>query len=861
MPKPALTRAEAAARAALLTVADYDVTVDLTGSATTFGSTTKVRFQARQAGRQTWIDLVGQQIESATLNGIPLDLSGYDGQRLPLPNLAAENELVVAATCAYSRTGEGLHRLVDPVDAEAYVYSQFETADAQRAYACFDQPDLKASFTLHVSAPAHWKVISNSPTPAPQPISTGTARWDFAPTPRIATYITALIGGPFEVSRDEYAGALGSYPLALFSRATMARFLDADRIFAEVKAGFKFFEERFGQPYPFAKYDQIFVPEFNAGAMENAGAVTIMEDYVFRSRVTEAAYEQRANTLLHELAHMWFGNLVTMTWWNDLWLNESFAEWAAHHALAAATQYDSAWTTFLNTRKTWAYRQDQLPSTHPIATDSADLEEVKLNFDGITYAKGASALRQLVAWVGEEEFFAGLRAYFQKHKWGNTTLADLLRELAATSGRDLGDWSRDWLRTAGVNLLRPIVEVAADGTFAHVTIAQEPPATPAGLPAILRGHRLRLGVYALQEGRLERIDQVELDVVGETTEVPQLLGRPAGDLLLLNDDDLTFAKVRLDERSLATARANMGAFSSPLPRTLIWGAAWDMARDAEIATGEYLQLARSGLPAETDIGVVAQVLRQAKSAIEFYAAREHIPGYRARFAQLAHDATLTAAAGSDHQLTYVRALCGCASTPEQLGLLRGLLAGSRALPGLRVDADLRWTLLSRLVSTGWAGEPEISAELERDRTATGQRHAAAARAAVPTPAAKQSAWESVLTDDSLPNALIEAKLSGLGIAEQSHLLRPFRARYFAVVDQMWARNSSEMGRLLATGLFPGLLIEQETVAAATEFLGRSDLPEGLRRVVTEGRDSVQRALRCRDLDAQFDPATGDLSAL
>lgn len=856
VPKPALTRAEAATRAALLKVVDYDVAVDLTTSPGTFTSSTKVRFQARRPGATTWVDLVACQLHAATLNGVALDLSAYDGQRLPLPGLAADNELVVTATCAFSHTGEGLHRLVDPVDAQAYVYSQFETADAQRMYACFDQPDLKATFTLHVTAPAHWQVISNAPTPQPSMVSEHSARWDFAPTPRVSTYITALIAGPFHAFRDEYQGTGGAYPLAIYSRASMAQFVDASRILAETKQGFAFFEERFGQPYPFAKYDQIFVPEFNAGAMENAGAVTVMEDYVFRSRVTEAAYESRANTLLHELAHMWFGNLVTMTWWNDLWLNESFAEWAAHHVMAVSTQYHQAWTTFLNMRKTWAYRQDQLPSTHPIATDSNDLEAVKLNFDGITYAKGAAALRQLVAWVGEEEFFAGLRAYFAKYKWGNTSLADLLAELESTSGRDLADWSRDWLQTAGVNQLHPEIELTPEGTFAQVTIVQEPPSTPPGLPPVLRGHRLRVGVYGLREGRLERIDQVELDVVGERTAVPELAGHPAGDLLLLNDDDLTFAKVRLDPRSLATARANMGAFTSALPRTIIWGAAWDMTRDAEIAAGEYLDLALSGLPAETDIGVVAQVLRQSKSAVELFASPEHIPTYRARFGAAVQRAALAASAGSDHQLAYVRALCGCARTSDELGLLQDLLAGSRELSGLRVDADLRWTLLSRLVGMGWAGEPEISAELERDQTATGQRQATAARASIPTAQAKQAAWESVVTDDSLPNALIEAKLAGLNIAEQADLLRPFRARYFEVIDQVWARRSSEMGRLLATSLFPGLLVEADTVAAATAYLQRADLHEGLRRVVTEGRDSVQRALRCRERDAQFHPGAG-----
>ena len=849
MAQPALSRDEAARRAAILEVESYDIYLDLTTSETTFASTTEITFTCAEPGAETWVDLVADHVESASLNGVPVDVSGYTGQRLTLTGLSPENALVVVAHCSYSRTGEGLHRLIDPVDDEVYLYSQFETAEAQRVYACFDQPDLKAVFTFHVTAPDHWQVVSNRPTPDPDPVRDGVARWDFAPTERMSTYITALVAGPYHVVRDEYAGPFGTYPLGVFCRASMAAYLDADRVLTETKQGFAFFEQAFGHPYPFGKYDQLFVPEYNAGAMENAGCVTIMEDFIFRSRVTEVVYEQRANTILHELAHMWFGDLVTMRWWDDLWLNESFAEWASHHAMTVATQYDEAWTTFCNLRKTWAYRQDQLPTTHPIATDMVDLAAVKLNFDGITYAKGASALRQLVAWVGEEEFFAGLRSYFAAHKWGNTELPDLLVELERTSGRDLRPWTHEWLQTAGVNLLRPEITRAEDGSLVSVAIRQEPPTTPPGLPPVLRSHRLRIGLYELIGDRLERTDQIELDVVGERTEVPQLAGRPAPDLLLLNDDDLTYAKVRLTPVSLATAVQHLGKLDQSLARALIWGATWDMTRDAEMSAGEYVDLALAGLPIETDIGVVTKVLHQARSAIDLYAAPEHREAYADRFAAAVHGFLLAAEPGSDHQFAYTRSLTSVARTDEQLDLLADLLDGRRSIDGLVVDTDLRWSMLGRLVARGRRGEPDVAAELVRDNTATGRRHATAVRAAMPTAEAKAAAWDAAVNDLSLPNALLEATLSGLMIPEQRELLRPYRDRFFEVVDGIWQERSTELAALVASCLYPSLLVEPDTVAVTDAYLARADLLAGERRVITEGRDGVERALRCQARDA------------
>ena len=845
-----ITRAEARERSAIIDVQAYQVDLDLTTTEATFPSVTKVTFTCAAPGASTWIDLISPAVHAITLNGVDLDPATHaDGYRIALPGLQASNELVVKADGVYMNTGEGLHRFVDPVDKETYLYTQFETADSRRMYAAFEQPDLKGTFQLTVKAPAHWQVVSNSPTPEPTTHGDGTATWAFEPTPRMSTYITALVAGPYHRVDDEYVGPHGTYPLSVYCRESLAQYLDSDEILTVTKQGFAYFEEQFGVPYPFAKYDQLFVPEFNAGAMENAGCVTILEDYVFRSRVTDAAYEQRANTILHELAHMWFGDLVTMTWWDDLWLNESFAEWAAHWSNVNATRYTDAWTTFANLRKAWAYRQDQLPSTHPIAADMVDLDAVKVNFDGITYAKGASALRQLVSWVGEEEFLAGVRNYFTKHAWGNTELRDLLVELEATSGRDLSQWTHEWLQTSGVNLLRPSVAVDDAGAYTSVVIEQEPPSAPEGVAQTLRSHRIALGLYDVTDAGVVRRDRIEIDVVGPRTEVPQLVGVRQPDLLLVNDDDLTFAKIRLDERSWRTATEHLGEIADSLARALIWGAAWDMTRDAEVSTGDFLRLVLSGIGSETDIGVVQGVLRQLRAAIDQYAAPENRAGYLTRLADAMRQHAEAATPGSDHQLAFARGFAGAATSDAQLETVAALLDGALVWEGLAVDTDLRWFLLQRLVAAGRRDLDAIEAELDADDTATGRRQAAVARAARPSAEAKELAWADIVERTDLPNAILEATMGGFVQPGQETLLAPYRDRYFAALPGVWADRTMEMAQAVTVGLYPFLLVDDATIAATDAFLAQDALSSACRRLVGEGRDGVLRALRARAVDA------------
>jgi aminopeptidase N len=788
--------------------------------------------------------------------------------RIALDDLAAENELTVVADAAYMNTGEGLHRFVDPVDDEVYLYSQFEVADSRRVFAVFEQPDLKATFAFTVTAPSHWTVVSNYPVVG-QPVAVeggrnrnggrdeGTSTWTFEPTPRIASYITAVVAGPYHSEHGELMSSDGrTIPLGVYCRSSLAAHLDTDNILDVTRRGFAFYEEKFAQPYPFAKYDQLFVPEFNAGAMENAGAVTFLESYVFRSKVPEATIERRAVTILHELAHMWFGDLVTMRWWDDLWLNESFAEFMSTLAAAEATQWTNAWSTFSSLEKNWAYRQDQLPSTHPIVADMRDLEDVEVNFDGITYAKGASVLKQLVAWVGQDEFFAGVQAYFAKHAWGNTELRDLLSELEVTSGRDLSAWSSLWLEQAGVTLLRPDITTTTDGGVEIITSFAVLQETPAAHP-VQRPHRLVVGGYAVTtradgSTALECTTKLELDVDGPRTEIPELVGQRRPDLVLVNDDDLAYAKVRLDDVSLATATEHLGSFTDSLPRTLVWTAAWDATRDGETPARSFVDLVLRNVARESDSSVVQVLLRQLSTGVDLYVASEHREATDVAAADRLLALATAAAAGSDTQLQLVKSFAGRASTPAHLDVVAAILDGTRTLDGLTIDTDLRWELLTSLATGGRADEARIADQLASDPTATGQRAAAAARAAIPTPEAKAAAWAAAVDDHELANAIQAATINGFGRVHDRSLLVPFVAPYFAALESVWESRTNEMAQNIVLGLYPTDLADDarvDVLGATDDWLAsHPDAAPALRRLLIESRDGVRRTLVAQEAD-------------
>jgi aminopeptidase N len=842
-----LTREEALARSAHITVDSYHVDLDLTAGGESFRAKTTVKFRSSKPGSATFIDAVGKSMYSATLNGAALDGSAFDGESIHLTNLAAENTLIVDLEAIYSVSGEGLHRFVDPADSEIYLYSQFEVADARRMYACFDQPDLKATFTLTAITPEHWEVISNNPVDKSEVLGDHKKTY-FTTTPVMSTYITALVAGPYHKEFDTYKGAK-EVPLVIYCRKSLAKHLDASEIFLITKQGFEYFEREFGLAYPFDKYDQLAVAEFNAGAMENAGCVTFAEDYfVFRSKVTDKNYNWRANVILHEMAHMWFGDLVTMSWWDDLWLNESFAEWASYTALADATKFKNSWTTFNAERKNWAYRQDQLSSTHPIVVDMHDLEAVRTNFDGITYAKGASVLQQLVTHVGKDNFVAALKKYFAKHAWKNTTLNDLLVELEATSGRSLKPWVDTWLCTAGVNTLRPEITIEG-GNYSSVIIKQEPPKMPVGSKE-LRPHRMSVGIYDLINQKLVRRTSYELDVAGESTTVQSLQGQKEADLLLINDGDLSYGKIRFDAKSIKTLVSQLSGVEDPLTRALCWSATWDMLRDGEMSASEYVPMAVTGLATEKDVSVVSMTLLQLATAVELYACDENRDKVREQVANGVEILLEQADEGSDMQLQYARSFASFAFSDRQHSRVKDMLDGR--LPGLVVDADLRWHFINTLAERGKINSAVIDAELVRDNTASGHKYAASARASLPTPEAKAKAWSDAFGGE-LSNHIHDATIAGFNRPLQRALTKSYIDKYFDSLISVWEKLSYELASTIVTGFYPAYQVNQEVLAKSESWLNGTgkDAPAALRRFVSENRDALARALNAQRVDAKF----------
>ena len=852
MPGLNLTRDEALARAGVISeVIRYDIELDLTRGDTDFGSRTRVEFTAAPGGA-AFADLVSTNVRSIKLNDRDLDPGAHhQDSRISLDDLAEHNVLEVDADCQYMHTGEGLHRFVDPADGKAYTYSQFEVPDARRVYTTFEQPDLKSTFTLTVKAPKGWKVFSNAPTPSPEEDGDSWT-YRFATTEKMSTYITAVVAGPYEGVTDTLTSSDGrTIDLGVYCRASVLEHLDADAIIDITRKGFEFFEDAYGIAYPFTKYDQVFVPEYNAGAMENAGCVTFRDAYVFRTRPTEAQLESRANTILHELAHMWFGDLVTMKWWNDLWLNESFAEFMSHLALAENTPYTEGWTGFM-VRKDWGLKQDQLPTTHPITAQIRDLADVEVNFDGITYAKGASVLRQLVSYVGRDAFFAGLHEYLTAHSYANATLADLLGELEKASGRDLAAWSKVWLEEAGVTLLRPSVETDEEGRITCLSIEQE--AFSEG--ASLRPHRLAVAGYSLDGESLQRVFHEELDVDGASTDVPSAEGVARPDFILVNDGDLAYAKIRLDEDSLAFAVANITRFTDSLTRGVVMAAAWDMTRDGQMKARDYLNLALTAVPAETNMQLLTLTLRHIDEAVRTFVA----PDARAEAAETVGRRLLllarTAQSGSDAQRMLVAAAARNASNAEQFEAIKALYDGSATLEGLELDVDLQWSLLIALVRGSVAGDAEIDAREQEDDTMTGRQNAAAARAARDDAAVKEQVWEQVLGDKSIPNDTRWAMVSGFWAQARTtpSLYEPYVERYFAALAQVWEENTFHTAEDLTTLLFPsdlaGYAPGVDVVRAGHEWIDANPgAPAGAVRIIRERIDVCERQMANQVADA------------
>ena len=867
MPGANLTRVEAEERKSIVSAPiSYHVQLDLTRDARTFGSTTTICFGA-EPGSETFLDLIADEVTSIDLNGKSLDPAvAFQDNRIELTDLKEKNEVTVEAKCRYSNTGEGLHRSVDPSDGNIYLYSQFEVPDARRVYAVFDQPDLKATFDFKVLAPASWIVTSNMPvaTIEDDPRETldgtlgdkpneSTRLWNFEPTPVMSSYLTAICAGPYAEWHTEYLNEDGrTVPMAQYCRQSLAKAFakDVDYLFDITKKGFAFYAKTWGVPYPYAKFDQIYVPEYNAGAMENIGMVTIRDSYVFESKVTDALAERRVVTVLHELAHMWFGDYVTMRWWNDLWLNESFAEFTSTLATAEATEWHDAWATFCSGEKSWALRQDQLPTTHPIVAPINDLNDTYVNFDGITYAKGASVLKQLVYYVGREKFFKGINNYLNKHAYSNATLADLLAELELTSGRDLKAWSAQWLEESGINTIATEVEENEDGTIKRLALRQTAPAEH----PVLRAHRLAVGFYNEdpETGKIVRTDRFELDVDGELTVVDAAAGKARPSLILVNDDDLTYTKLRFDDKSLAFATSNLYRFDDALARSVIWLALWDMTRDGELPARQFIDTSLAALATEHESTTFRYALAQVSTTAWHYTApaerAEIVKHVAAELFKLAGQAK----AGSDEQFQLVTAYLGYGEPGDEafVANAKGLLDGSVAFDGLEIDNNFRWTIINALSTVNAIDQAGIDAELAKRETTENREFAYGARAVAGTAEAKAWAWNEALHNDELTNMQLEAVAGGFAATPRADLAEPYAEKYFEVADWIWEHKTFHMAEALLEGLYPGYADPAKLVELGDAWLAsHKDADNALQRIVRGNVEASHRTLKVRDSNA------------
>ncbi|MEU0752770.1 aminopeptidase N [Streptomyces albogriseolus] len=835
-----LTRDEAQNRAQLIDVHRYTIALDLTAGDETFDSRTLIRFGAR-ADADTFVEIKPAELRSVTLDGQPLDPALLDDGRLPLKNLTAgEHELLVDARMRYSRTGEGMHRFTDPTDGETYVYTQLFLDDVQRVFAAFDQPDLKAVFELTVTAPDHWTVLANGVTE-----HTGGGVWKAAPTPPVSTYLVAVAAGPWHSVRTEHRGL----PFGLHCRRSLAPHLEADaeELLEITRACFDRYHEKFEEPYPFDSYDQAFVPEFNAGAMENPGLVTFRDEFVYRSAVTDTERQRRAMVVAHEMAHMWFGDLVTLRWWDDIWLNESFAEYMGYQTLNEVTPASpggqpprwrgaDTWTDFGVSRKTWGYDADQRPSTHPVAPEHVeDTASALLNFDGISYAKGASALRQLVAWLGEKDFLAGINTHFERYRFGNAGLAEFIGSLASATERDVHAWADAWLRTSGVDTLTASVD-AVPGRWT-LTLDRE-----GGRP-----HRVTVGVYDrdLSDGRtLTLRERYETDVPGTAAPEPRPGTRPA--LVVPNDLDLTYAKIRLDDTSLETALRGLSGVPDALTRAVVWNSLRDMVRDGDLAPSAYLATAAAHLPEETDVALVQGVLAFASGEVaDHYLAPDRRPAALATLTDLCRDLIRRTEDG-DHpglRLVAVRHCIDAAARPETIA---AWLADGTVPGGPELDPELRWRILARLAVLGAADESAVAEELRRDPSAAGQEGAARCRAALPDPDAKARAWDAMFGSDDLSAYLFTATAQGFWQPEQAELVRPYVARYFKDAVAVAARRGPAIATAAGRWAFPAHAVDAETLKLGEKTLRKADPVPALRRQFTDRLDDLARALRVQE---------------
>ena len=865
----ALTHEAAITRAKQIAHVSYTLWFRLDDTGDSYEGRAVLNFDLRESAHsfssEVPIDFEEGVVKSISLNNaqVPEPETHYDGHHIIFNTselTTGSNRVEIAFEHKYSHTGEGLHQYKDPEDENIYLYSDFEPYYAHRMFPCFDQPDLKASFELTVDAPKEWQIISNTAEHDVTKLE-GRKSWAFPPSPLISTYIFALHAGPYKMWKADADGI----PLRLFARQTVAKWVDYQEWFRVTRAGIKFYNEQFGYPLPYAKYDQVLVPEYNMGAMENAAAVIYSERYIHRGKVTKEMARNRADTILHEMAHMWFGDLVTMRWWNGLWLNESFATFMSFWALQGTGDKD-AWQDFFANIKEWAYWQDQLITTHPIESHIADTDHAASNFDGITYGKGASAIKQLFYYLGKDDFREGLQRYFEKYALRNASINNFMQMLAEASSKNLTEWQHVWLQRAGVNSLEAVWSCDEDGEIAKMTLKQ---GSEDGAP--LRPHRTRVALYSQAKGGSKYKASKILDVTYSQAEtsVDEAVGKPCPAFVFPNYEDYDFAKVTLDPKSLEAVETHLSQVEDPLTRQMLWYVLWDMTTDGRIAANQFADIVIRHAGKEKEPLIVKNL---SDSLTRNYFVRHTNPSeetllrflaptqrqeYQGKIEDFLNRQAVTAAPGSDLQLIWFQTYLRAAATPKATNFISGLLKGKRHLSGLKIDQERRWDLISALARLGESESPTlISDELKKDPSDMGVNASITAEASMPDLAVKKK-WMQKMTreetpldksnDKPLPLSKLKQAMQSFHLLNQEELGKNFVEAYFDAIPRLVDKEESEFVATFAQQMYPALCT-QEIVERTTKFLdSHSKLPPAVEKSLKVHRQEEERCVRARAL--------------
>lgn len=844
--KDVLSEEEARIRAARVTNISYDLDFSFLEDARGYEAQTLVHFDYLGGEGDLRLDLRATELRELQINGETLEAPEYSGVAITLPARLlkkGKNTVRVEFANEYERSGNGLHHFRDSMDRSEYLYTSFEPFYAHRLFPCFDQPDLKAIYRLQVTAPADWEIISNDPLLSVRPAGKSLRRHTFVPTKLLSTYLFFLGAGPFAVWTDREA----RIPAKLYARKSMAAYVPVDHFFELTRKGLNFFQEYFGYEYPFRKYDQIFCPEFNFGAMENPGAVTFSERYLYRHEPEASELESRADTLIHEMAHMWFGDLVTMRWWDGLWLNESFATYMSQLALTEAAGYPGAFESFLSSEKSWAYWQDQLPSTHPVAGEVEDTGEAFSNFDGITYGKGASLLKQLAYYIGPENFRRGVQAYFKRHAWRNTDLSDFFDALGEFTERDLNRWTQVHLVSSGVNIIEPVIEVK-DGRTTSVKVVQ----SPGNGDSLIRPRRLQVAFYSRDEsGRLVRSEVASVSLDGKSASVPKLVGVSAPDFAFANHGDHAYAKVFLDPRSLEFVQSHIEEIPDSLTRRAVWITLWHMLRDQAMSPQAYLDIVLAKAPLEPDSKLVRSLVRGVAQVLRSYLPGDLRQEYLQRVQQVSWQQLQEAPTGGDLQKIWFSLLARSASGKDALTRLAGFLDGRTKIDGLEIDPEKRWTVVRRLAAGGYPGARTlVASELKRDSTDIGRREAMQAEASLPEARAKEAFWRRFIADTQTSLDRMRAAMRGFHQPDQAELTKGYVQAYFDAIPMQVEKRETDFAHLFVEALYPSYSFDLPVVEATRKFLDEHpEMPSEVRRALIEAEDEFRRALEIRRLAA------------